>query len=116
MRAWEERDTNHMYSAMIFSVVSERLRLIKSESRAIFQNKERKLKLEGWSRERYYVLFGIREKWGGYWFCIGFIVRENEIKLFLNQMGKEYQILLLFLVKRSNSFLAESWTNSSRIQ
>lgn len=46
MRAWEERDTNHMYSAMIFSVVSERLRLIKSESRAIFQNKERNSSLK----------------------------------------------------------------------
>ena len=39
------RDTYHMYSAITFSVVSERLRLMRSESRDIFKIKGLKWKL-----------------------------------------------------------------------
>lgn len=36
-----EKETNHMYSAITFSVVSERLRLMRSESRDISKIKQR---------------------------------------------------------------------------
>jgi len=44
-----ERDAHHMYSAMIFSVDSERLRLMRSESKDMVI-KRKKMSMRGYCR------------------------------------------------------------------
>jgi len=69
---WKMRDTNHMYSAITFSVVSERLRLIRSESNDIFFKS--KLLAQNFSFSSFVPL--IRYKVGGFYSVICELLKQ----------------------------------------